>query len=512
MRQIVKKAVICLFTLTLLLSLGTTAFAEGEQYVGDVTITINNAYNDGNKPYQFYRMLEINSADYRYQVPLSWKGFFTSEYGAQFVTLNDDVAYSEIVTDIKPITDVEKFAQEAYNYVISNGLMPNDTTVNETPNENGAIVHKLDAPGYYLIVSPKGKICSAVYVNREAEINEKNVNEPSAEYYILDNGIPKRYADAQAGSIVEYLLKLNLVEGLRGFNVEALLPNDICKIIDASIVVEGMTLGDYGEVHDRSSIKYTLAQDFLDSIKSPKTVTIKFKAKFSDTANFHECNVSYEGGGYQHRLQYSYNDLADPIMDCIKLYTWDFTINDYITVSDFFKDNEDIKMMLPNVHYVLSRTNNAENPDAIDFLKVSDGVYRIATADDYTGAGLVDMVTDLYYNTDGIINMPWHETDSHIKLQGLDSGTYYLIQTSVPYGYSRTTEPIKIEIAPTEDTDGLSFENDKIEFIHTANSFTLPSTGGPGTILLMTLSLTLFVLTLAVIITKLRIFNKANRR
>lgn len=112
----------------------------------------------------------------------------------------------------------------------------------------------------------------------------------------------------------------------------------------------------------------------------------------------------------------------------------------------------------------------------IKLIDNGDGTYTVADQTATTG-----VVTEMTSHTgDGIFN-----------IKGLDAGTYYLSETSVPDGYNAAGD-ITITIGAThiENNDGtaanltLSGTNVDNDIVDTKNS-TLPSTGGMGTTLFL---------------------------
>lgn len=76
------------------------------------------------------------------------------------------------------------------------------------------------------------------------------------------------------------------------------------------------------------------------------------------------------------------------------------------------------------------------------------------------------------------------DTTGRFTIEGLDSGTYYLIETEAPDGYNGLTNPIKVEIR-SDGVINAESETDvrgvgEIKVLNQTGS-ELPSTGGTGT-------------------------------
>lgn len=106
---------------------------------------------------------------------------------------------------------------------------------------------------------------------------------------------------------------------------------------------------------------------------------------------------------------------------------------------------------------------------------------------------------------------------------GLDSGTYYLVETAAPAGYNQLTKPIEVTITGTDstnqekgsvtykdlaDTDAneMTATNNQVKVENKAGSL-LPSTGGIGTTIFYVLGGILVVGAGVLLITKKRMSN-----
>lgn len=131
------------------------------------------------------------------------------------------------------------------------------------------------------------------------------------------------------------------------------------------------------------------------------------------------------------------------------------------------------KTLLPGAEFTLKKSGESNE---IRFV-VENGVYRVAAA---TESGIATLAVGTSGNQMG-----------KLVLSGLDVGTYELTETKAPDGYIKLSTPVTITItdansnglvddgpASADGTDGyveLTVENGK--------GFTLPSTGGMGTML-----------------------------
>lgn len=116
--------------------------------------------------------------------------------------------------------------------------------------------------------------------------------------------------------------------------------------------------------------------------------------------------------------------------------------------------------------------DSAENESNVIKVTGSEGKYVVDPTSNTTEFESVDSIDDKGYN---------------LHVNGLDAGTYYLVETKAPAGYNKLTDPIKVTITKTGDTEwtiskGDEVETDKIIDVENSTGSLLPSTGGMGTI------------------------------
>lgn len=154
---------------------------------------------------------------------------------------------------------------------------------------------------------------------------------------------------------------------------------------------------------------------------------------------------------------------------------------------------------LSGAEFTLSANANGSNP--ITFVG-SDGNYHKATSSE-------SGVTEIEVDSNGLLT-----------LSGLDVGTYYLTETKAPGGYVKLTNPVVITItdaapnglvddgtsgdAGTDGADGY-YELDVVN----SKGFTLPSTGGMGTVLFTAIGIVLMGGGLVLLLLYLRRRNRA---
>ncbi|WP_294568646.1 SpaH/EbpB family LPXTG-anchored major pilin [uncultured Subdoligranulum sp.] len=158
---------------------------------------------------------------------------------------------------------------------------------------------------------------------------------------------------------------------------------------------------------------------------------------------------------------------------------------------------DDKGQALSGAKFTLS--TDQEGKAKIQFDKTSDGTYL------KTASGVTEIDVD---------------SSGKLTLSGLDVGTYYLTETKAPGGYVKLTNPVVITItdaapnglvddgtsgdAGTDGADGYYELN-----VENSQGFTLPSTGGMGTVLFTTIGIVLMGGGLVLLLLYLRRRNRA---
>ena len=158
---------------------------------------------------------------------------------------------------------------------------------------------------------------------------------------------------------------------------------------------------------------------------------------------------------------------------------------------------DDKGQALSGAKFTLS--TDQEGTAKIQFDKTSDGTYL------KTASGVTEIDVD---------------SSGKLTLSGLDVGTYYLTETKAPGGYVKLANPVVITItdaapnglvddgtsgdAGTDGADGYYELN-----VENSQGFTLPSTGGMGTVLFTTIGIVLMGGGLVLLLLYLRRRNRA---
>lgn len=485
-----KKLLAIILTLTVALtmgvSMGATAFAvSGSSPDTKGHLSVANA--EEGQTYTAYKIFDLQSFNtdpeaYSYKVASGWANFFTgTAAGAQYFTL--DSKGQVTANTLKDATDAQKaeFAKAALKYAQDNNI--SGTTISSTATE-------VDL-GYYVVGTSLGSLCALDTTNPDVAIYEKN-SKPSVAKTVKDSDDPDTaYAEtatADVGEVVNYKLVVNT--GTNDQGVNAGISSDYV-ITDAmtnltfeanSVAITGglnnWTLDtDYTVNWDSSTKKLTitLKKDSIKNLNKNVDITIKYNAKLDTSA------VSDNATANKNEVTLSYNNETSTDVAYVKTYKFEVLKNDGTTA-------------LKNAKFKLSTSE--EETGALPLATKGTNQYQYQSG---TGAA-TEITTD---------------TTGTFSIEGLDAGTYYLIETAAPEGYNKLNKPIKVVIAEDgkvtftagSSDDSITTANKKVTVVNKAG-VELPSTGGIGTTIFYILGALLVVVCGIVLVARRRMTAK----
>ncbi|MCI5870003.1 MAG: SpaH/EbpB family LPXTG-anchored major pilin [Dorea sp.] len=446
-----KKLASLLLALVMVLSLGTTAFAEGETG----SITINDAVVG--QTYTIYQILDLESYNesanaYAYKATTAWNTFINSDAIKGTYMEVDAQGY----VTWKDGADAAAFAKAAQKYAKDNSIANQGsvTATTTTVSFTG-----LDL-GYYLVDTTLGTLCSLDTTNPDVVMEEKNevpTNVKTVEEDSTGNYGEKNDADigqtvnfkstitAQAGA-ENYVFHDTMSAGLTYTGVTGITLNGTA--VDASnytVVTEGLT--------DGCTFEVRFTQAFCDTLKANDQIVISYTATLNENAV-----IAGEGNPNTSKLSYGDSSNTKYTPDSqTKTYTWD------VDVFKYTMDGETEKA-LAGATFTLSKNADGSNPIAL----VSEGnnVYRVAKT------GETGTVTEITTDATG-----------KFTIKGLDADTYYLTETKAPAGYNKLAGPVTIVIGENGVVNGTTEAPQGVDEVKVLNQSgtELPSTGGMGT-------------------------------
>ena len=355
-----------------------------------------------------------------------------------------------------------------------------------------------------------------------------------------------KYAKVSIGDTVTYMLVADVPDypadaTATGYQISDDLPSGM-TLNNASVQVYGMATG---SPNTEAGTRLTAGTGKAYTLTTPDatrpgtgTTSVDFNLEFdySKIKNYDKIRVVYTATansniyvvgqnsnitGNQNTAYLDYNNNPYEVTPT----SWE-TDDDTATVYSYgIKVNkvDDKGQALSGAEFKLykTNTNGDQEENAIKFVEgTTDGTYRVATAAESATA------------TDTLVVAADVTNKGKLTLSGLDADTYYLTETKAPGSYNKLSAPILVEIkdlkngildaepkgpngkpeyipttpsaAETEADDGyvpLTVENSK--------GFTLPSTGGMGTVLFTTIGIVLMGGGLVLLLLYLRRRNRA---
>lgn len=513
----VKKLMSVLLALALVLAMGTTVFAAGDNY----SITINN-----DQPDHHYEAYQIFSGDLSKKD--GTKVLSNIEWGsgvdAAMIEANSvfgGKTAAEVAASLDKEEDAKKFAQQIAPYLKG-----------EAANESGAQsngqykISDLEA-GYYLVKDKDNSLADKddFYTAYIMQVVGDVTAEPKGEKPTLEKQVKHNdddswgvVGDNQIGDTVEFRT-ISTVPNTEGYTkydyiisdtMSDGLTSNVKSADDVTIKVKDATdlAKKYYTVESKGN-GFTVKIDILKAIKDGVIQTgNELYTYYSGVLN--EKAKVYNDGSEDNvaHLEYSNNPNDDSDKGKTpdsKVYDWTFKMG----VNKVDGENKP----LTGAKFVLSKNDNlkvadlacgedgvpTKTGDLIGLVKVSDGVYRVAKA------GEANVIYDIDAGTPVI--------------KGLDDSTdYFLYETKAPEGYNLLKEPVKFNITAKYNEGGSKLEagypqvtvgngtpstNLSTDVVNKSGS-NLPSTGGIGTTIFYTIGGLLVVGAGVLLITKKR--------
>ncbi len=450
-----KKLVGILLALVMVLSLAATVFAAGTG-----TITINNA-TTGNT-YKVYKVFDANGNGTNIVYTLvngktTAPAGFTVDEATKTVTYSGSSTTEELTAD-----DIAAIA----GYVTEGDLVKTVEATSDT-------VAIEDLPnGYYYITTTTGTAVTITSTNPDAEVDDKN-DAPVLDKTItgVTNGsvdTDGKKALAEVGATVSFTATIEVKNGAVGYVFHDKMSDTLSYNADSlSVQVDGTDVGtaDYDKTTAEGD---TITLTFTDAwIKTQigKTITITYTATvtsdaLTETAATNTAKVNYGHNGYT-------NTTTEKTT---QVYNAKFTV----TKTD--KENQP----LAGAGFVIAKTV---------------GDKTLYYANNGTAVSWVENIADAteLKTTDG-------ENGNVLTFAGLADGTYTLIESTVPDGYTKAADT-------TFTVNAHDYAKTNLEqaatVVNNPGSL-LPSTGGVGTTIFYVVGSVLLVGAAVLLITKKR--------
>lgn len=414
--------------------------------------------------YKIYKMFDLTmhgTNSFAYRVDSDWEAFFTGNgAGTAYITL-DDNGYIASAPGPEATADAAALAVLAAEYA-------KDLTADKTDKGNTVTFTGLDL-GYYLVASTFGSngICALTTTKPDAEVDEKNIKPVLAKYVEEgeDNWVEEN--DAQRNTDVNFKITVTNLEGdISTYEVEDVM-SEYFTLDFSSIKVflneDEVNTFDITETENGFTVEFADLETEVDDV-----ISITYTAELNADAPVNAAILNTA------TLTYDSEEGDEELVDTTNTFTWDL---------DVFKYTGN-KEALEGAKFVLRDAKEDKDANYYCF----DGEKYFWDADD-------EYAIVLESGANGLTE----------KMEGLDSGTYYLEETAAPDGYNMLTERVKVEINADGTVDGAGTKAD-VEVLNNAGAL-LPETGGIGTMIFRVGGAALIIIAGALLVAKKRTNN-----
>lgn len=476
-REKMKKLVNILLVLAMVLGMiPTMVNAEGKSYNdNNGKITIKSAKE--NQVYSIYEVLKLESFDsdkgaYAYKATEAWETFINStEIKGTYVNV-DAQGY---VTWVSGASAAE-FATKALAYAQKNNIAA--TATKESGNNTTVEFTGLNL-GYYLVDSSLGALCGLTTTDKEATIFEKNTAGDMDKKVKTDSGSYGESNTASIGDTIEYKIEVTIGKGAETYTLTDLLDESLTLDVN-SISVTAPNFTDFATVDTTATNDYTF-KVVIDGSKLTEgtVVTITYKAVLNEKAEKVNNNKA--------TLVYGNNNKIEKET---KTYTYEF---------DLIKtDSNDV--LLDGAEFKLYDAATKGNEIKVILIDEANHIYRVAYTDAEKKAAVAIKVKD-----------------GKATIFGLGNGTYYLEETKQPEGYNKLASRVEFEVKDADNNGKTeATEDGKLVYVKNSggvhvinnNGTVLPSTGGLGTTLFITIGSLVALMAAVVLVTNKRMANE----
>ena len=238
----------------------------------------------------------------------------------------------------------------------------------------------------------------------------------------------------------------------------------------------------------------TYVQANLDSLGG-KEVVVTYTAKLTENAVVEDNGTIKEENKVYVEFTNDYDTFQKGNTPEKDVDVYSFTLDIYKYTNDNGQPGyQDGDTLLADAWFQLYKTVGATTYYATAN-EVTDGNYKIT--------GWVAMTGDEAPDGAATFITP---ASGKLDIDGLDLGTYYLLETKAPDGYNLLANPIKIEIVDNNAGDNAAAPDVEIpaQYVENSSGVELPSTGGIGTTIFYTLGGLLAVGAAVFLVTKKR--------
>ncbi len=483
-----KKLFAVLMALTLVLAMGTIAFAANTG-----TITINNAV-DGAK-YDVYKMLSFAPSNTTgdkgiYTIEAGWEAFFAAAPATDYFTVTTS-ADQTTVTLKDGVTEVDQtLAKAAIAYAKAKSIAATATekASGETVEFTGL------ALGYYAIDTSLGTLCALTNTNSDFTATEKNEKPDIDKFVQEDSEIAQadegwgKVNDADIDQQVNYKSTITVGVGATNYVMHDTMEkgltfnNDVVVKLADGTVVDPANYTVTVSPDDGHTFDVAFANTFIEGLAKGTQFTVYYSATLNENAN-----IVTEGNDNTVKLSYGEDSTWETAEHKTTTYTWKMDV----------------------LKYTMDGTSKVSLAGAKFQLLDKDG-----NAIKFTEVAGTDVPT-YRVDADGAVTEITTDKDGEFVLVGLDEGTYKLHETVAPEGYNKLAADIDVNITSEYDEAALSatykINNSDPATIEVENKTgsLLPETGGIGTTIFYVAGALLMLVAFVVLVSKKRMASFA---
>ncbi|MDO5433014.1 SpaH/EbpB family LPXTG-anchored major pilin [Eubacterium sp.] len=522
-KKLTKLMSLCLALLLTVGMMSTVAFAAPRSIVKDTgTITVTGA--EDSLTVSAYKIMDVNF-DYDTQQPVDPEYRWADGVGAWVAEIYKNEGYAEgkgtfAVTEAfsnamtgegnaaAAAAFYDKLAAAIKDGTIQVGGQNLTETATATTANNEATLENLPMGNYLILLENGMKVYRPSAVNVLPEYDETNgwtmtspivelkfsqlaldkkINEATA---VIDGHDADAYDKVNIGDSVNYDLRADVPQypanaTAKGYQISDTLPSGLTLDDTNSITVYGVK----GETETKltADTDYTLTTASAVRPNNLGAATFNINFKYDQIKSYDKVHIDYNavlnkdavlgntgtGIGNPNAAYLDYNNNPYDTRswknaeDAVKVFTYGIKVDKV--------DKKDTTKLLAGAEFTLSANEEGTNP--ISFTKDSDGAYHKAIAEK------ADATTTLIVGESG-------DVLGKLEVKGLDEGTYYLTETEAPEGFNKLGAPIEIKITDSDNDGAPEGEETTVyadgyvsQQVQNGKGFTLPTTGGMGTIL-----------------------------
>ena len=479
-REKMKKLVNILLVLAMVLGMiPTMVNAEKSYNTNDGKITINPAKE--NQVYKIYEVLKLESFDsdkgakgaYAYKATEAWETFINLE-GIKGTYVNVDAqGYVTWVPAKDNEAGAAEFAAKALAYAQDEANNIAATATKESGNNTTVEFTGLNL-GYYLVDSSLGALCGLTTTAKEVTIHEKNTAGDMKKEVKIDAVNYGESNTASIGDTIEYKIVVTIGKGAETYTLTDLLDESLTLDVN-SISVTAPNFTDFATVDTTATNDYTFKVTIEGSKLAEGTeVTITYSAVLNEKAKKVNNNKA--------TLVYGNNNKIEKET---KTYTYEF---------DLIKTDSS-NVLLDGAKFKLYDAATDGNEIKVILIDEANHIYRVATKAENAAEAIT-------------------VTDGKATIFGLGNGTYYLEETKQPEGYNKLASRVEVKVENADNKATTETADNVIKYVRGGvrvinyNGTVLPTTGGLGTTLFITIGSLVALMAAVVLVTNKRMANE----